>query len=68
MLAAVSTPPDRAEPVIIATTLVALLASGGLAAWAGGAPVGRGAMRVAFWGALAMGAASGIGRLFHVAL
>lgn len=68
MLAAVSTPPGRAEPVIIATTLVALLASGGLAAWAGGAPVGRGAMRVAFWGALAMGAASGIGRLFHVAL
>ncbi|WP_394003113.1 VIT family protein [Luteimonas sp. WGS1318] len=68
MLAALWTPSGSAEQVIIATTLVALLASGALAAWAGGAPVLRGALRVAFWGALAMAAASVIGRLFHVAL
>ncbi len=68
MLAAVLTPAGRAEPVIIATTLAALLVSGALAAWAGGAPVMRGAIRVAFWGALAMAAASLIGRLFNVAI
>ncbi|TXI45890.1 MAG: VIT family protein, partial [Lysobacter sp.] len=37
-----------------------------LAAWAGGASIARGALRVCFWGAMAMGAAALIGRLFHV--
>lgn len=52
----------------IATTIVGLLGSGALAAWTGGAPVLIGALRVAFWGALAMGAASLVGRLFDVAV
>jgi VIT1/CCC1 family predicted Fe2+/Mn2+ transporter len=30
----------------------------------GGAPLGRAAMRVAFWGALAMALTAGVGRLF----
>ncbi|WP_119719401.1 VIT1/CCC1 transporter family protein [Cognatilysobacter tabacisoli] len=47
-------------------TLLALLASGALAAWAGGAPVLRGALRVVFWGALAMAAAAAVGKLFGV--
>jgi VIT1/CCC1 family predicted Fe2+/Mn2+ transporter len=54
--------------VVVAVTLLALLGSGALAAWAGGASMVRGALRVGFWGALAMGAASLIGRLFHVSL
>jgi len=42
--------------------LLALL--GGLAARAGGAGVMNGAMRVAFWGGLAMAMTAGIGWLF----
>lgn len=49
-------------------TLLALALSGGLAAWAGGAPVVRGGLRVAFWGAMAIAAATAVGRLFDVAL
>jgi VIT1/CCC1 family predicted Fe2+/Mn2+ transporter len=49
---------------ITVTTVVALLGLGGLAAYAGGAPALRGAVRVAFWGALAMALAAGVGRLF----
>ena len=49
-------------------TLAGLLASGGVAAWVGGAPVLRGAWRVGFWGAMAMAAAALVGRLFHVSV
>ncbi|WCE05372.1 VIT family protein [Pseudoxanthomonas sp. JBR18] len=58
---------DHARVAVVVATLVALLVSGGLAAWAGGAPVLRGALRVAFWGALAMAAAHLIGGLFQLA-
>lgn len=47
-----------------ATALATLLVLGGIAARAGGAPVLRGALRVAFWGALAMALTAGIGRWF----
>ena len=47
-----------------ATALVTLGILGGTAAWAGGASIPRGALRVAFWGALAMGITAGVGRLF----
>jgi vacuolar iron transporter family protein len=46
--------------------VVALLLSGGLAARVGGAGIVRGALRVGFWGAMAMAAAALIGRLFDV--
>jgi hypothetical protein len=36
----------------------------GTAAYAGGAPIVRGALQVSFWGALAMGLTAGIGKLF----
>jgi vacuolar iron transporter family protein len=52
----------------IATTLLALLGLGGLAASAGGSSVLRGASRVVFWGALAMGITAAIGRLFHTTM
>ena len=53
-----------------ATTVVTLLGlclTGTLAAHAGGAPRLRGAVRVTFWGAIAMAAAALVGRLFNVA-
>jgi VIT1/CCC1 family predicted Fe2+/Mn2+ transporter len=37
---------------------------GGLAAFTGGASPARGAARVTFWGALAMGLTAGVGALF----
>jgi vacuolar iron transporter family protein len=46
------------------TTLVVLAALGALAAYAGGAGLLKGAVRVVFWGALAMGITAGVGRLF----
>lgn len=41
---------------------------GGLAAYAGGASVAKGAYRVGFWGALAMGLTTAVGTLFGVAV
>ena len=50
-----------------ATALVTLAALGATAAYVGGAPVVKGATRVAFWGALAMGLTAGVGKLFGTA-
>ena len=59
-------PAGRIETVTSTVSLAALLGSGALAGWAGGASKLRGALRVGFWGAMAMGAAALIGRLFDV--
>ncbi len=67
LLAVLSAPAGRIEAVVVAATLLGLSGSGALAAWAGGASPVRGALRVAFWGAAAMGAAALVGRLFDVA-
>lgn len=56
--------PGRISLSVMASTLVLLLALGALAARLGGAPLVRGALRVAFWGVVAMLATAGIGRLF----
>jgi VIT1/CCC1 family predicted Fe2+/Mn2+ transporter len=50
--------------VVMSVTLVLLVGLGAVAARLGGAPVMRGAVRVAFWGAVAMAATSLVGRLF----
>ena len=50
--------------VVTATTLMLLVALGAMAAHLGGAPKTRAAVRVAFWGAVALGATSLVGRLF----
>jgi VIT1/CCC1 family predicted Fe2+/Mn2+ transporter len=50
-------------PMVSATSLAFLAVLGGLAAYAGGAPVAPGALRVTFWGALAMALTAGIGTL-----
>lgn len=52
--------------VTIAVTVISLFLSGALAAHAGGAPLLRGALRVGFWGAVAMAASHLIGKLFQV--
>jgi VIT1/CCC1 family predicted Fe2+/Mn2+ transporter len=46
------------------STLVLLAGLGAVAAWLGGAPLLKGALRVTFWGAVAMGCTALIGRLF----
>ncbi len=51
-------------PLVSGTSLVFLALLGGLAARAGGASVTMGAIRVTFWGALAMAVTSGVGSLF----
>ena len=51
-------------PLVTATSLLFLALLGGLAARAGGASMTRGAARVAFWGALAMGVTAGVGTVF----
>jgi VIT1/CCC1 family predicted Fe2+/Mn2+ transporter len=51
-------------PVVSASSLVFLAILGGLAAGVGGANVPVGALRVTFWGALAMALTAGVGALF----
>lgn len=63
LLTAVVIPPGSIVPIVSAISLVLLAALGGMAAAVGGASVARGALRVTFWGALAMGITAGIGRL-----
>ena len=60
-----------ASGLVTAASLVSLLclvALGAIAARAGGAPALVGAVRVAFWGALAMAATAGVGKLFGTAM
>ena len=51
-------------PLVSGTSLVFLALLGGLAARVGGAGVTIGAVRVTFWGALAMAVTAGVGWLF----
>jgi VIT1/CCC1 family predicted Fe2+/Mn2+ transporter len=50
--------------LVTASALALLTVLGAVAARVGGASMGRGAFRVAFWGALAMAVSAGVGRLF----
>ena len=58
------TPSARLIPVVIATSILFLALLGGFGAHAGGAPVVKGAVRVTFWGAIAMALTAGVGALF----
>jgi VIT1/CCC1 family predicted Fe2+/Mn2+ transporter len=57
-------PLSRVTASVAIVTLALLLALGGVAARLGGAPQLRGALRVGWWGAAAMGVTSLVGRLF----
>jgi vacuolar iron transporter family protein len=64
LLVTVMAPAAGLIPLVAGTSLVFLALLGGLAARAGGAGVIVGAMRVTFWGALAMAVTAGVGALF----
>jgi VIT1/CCC1 family predicted Fe2+/Mn2+ transporter len=68
LLAAAAVPATNLIPVVSATSLVFLAILGGLAARAGGASVSTGALRVTFWGALAMALTAAVGALFGTAV
>lgn len=68
VLVAFVAPTARIGMLVAASTLVALVALGALGASAGGANLGRGAVRVVLWGALAMAATAAVGRLFGVSV
>ena len=51
-------------PLVAITSLLFLALLGGMAARVGGAPLRPAAIRVVFWGALAMGVTAGVGALF----
>ena len=61
------TPPALLAWTVSLTSLVFLAALGGLAAYVGGSGVLKSAVRVTFWGALAMALTAGVGTFFNVA-
>jgi VIT1/CCC1 family predicted Fe2+/Mn2+ transporter len=67
-LAAFLAPPASLVKAVPAAALVFLVALGALGAWAGGAPMVKPALRVGFWGALAMAVTAGIGALIGKAI
>jgi VIT1/CCC1 family predicted Fe2+/Mn2+ transporter len=68
LLAVVAGPGAHLIPVVAGLSLLFLATLGGLAAFVGGASATRGALRVTFWGALAMALTAGIGVLFGTAV
>ena len=61
-------PANTLAAVVTGTSLAFLAILGWLAARVGGAPAGIGALRVTFWGALAMAITYGVGALVGTAV
>ena len=68
VLVAAVVPASQLSAVVTVSSLILLAVLGAVAARVGGARIGRGALRVAFWGALAMGASALVGRIFGTTL
>ena len=66
LVMALLVPAVQVTLVIFGGTLLLLLALGAFAARLGGAPLWRGALRVAFWGVAAMGVTGLVGHFFGV--
>jgi VIT1/CCC1 family predicted Fe2+/Mn2+ transporter len=64
VLSVVVLPSAALVPAIVAATTVLLLVLGAIAARLGGASMVRGALRVGFWGAVAMAVTALVGRVF----
>ena len=64
LLTVLIVPEAHLIPTVAASSLLFLAILGGLAAFGGGAGAARGALRVTFWGALAMALTAGVGALF----
>ena len=61
VLVVAATPPRLLIPATVLASLLCLLGLGGLSARIGGAAAIAGALRVAFWSALAMAVTAGVG-------
>jgi VIT1/CCC1 family predicted Fe2+/Mn2+ transporter len=68
LLVTVVSPDSAIIALVAAASLAGLAGLGALAAKVGGAPILAGAIRVTFWGALAMVVTSGVGALFGAAV
>jgi VIT1/CCC1 family predicted Fe2+/Mn2+ transporter len=68
LIVAAAVPAERIIVAVAAGSLVLLAALGTLAARVGGASRARGALRVLFWGALAMAITALVGRVFGMAV
>lgn len=68
LLLAFLAPPARLAMIVFGSALVLLMVLGAIGARLGGAPQVRAALRVAFWGVLAMGATTLVGHLFGVSV
>ncbi len=66
LLTAFFSPVGSLAVIVSTSSLIFLATLGALSAVAGGAPVGKAVVRVTFWGALAMIATAGVGKLFGV--
>jgi len=66
LVVAWAVPGTQLIPFVATFSLVFLALLGGIAARAGGAKISVGALRVTFWGALAMVLTAGVGRIFGV--
>ena len=66
LLVVLVAPRAQLSTLVFGSALLLLVALGAIGARLGGAPVGRAALRVAFWGVVAMGATALLGQLFHV--
>jgi len=64
LLTVILVPGSYLIPVVARSSLMFLAILGGMAAFVGGASAWRGAVRVTFWGALAMALTAGVGALF----
>jgi VIT1/CCC1 family predicted Fe2+/Mn2+ transporter len=64
LLTALLVPSTQLILGVSVASLFFLALLGALGARAGGAPMGRAALRVTFWGALAMALTAGVGRMF----
>lgn len=64
LLVVVVTPLSRVVPLVMVSSLLFLALLGIISAYTGGARVVIGAVRVTFWGALAMALTAGVGSLF----
>lgn len=64
LVTALLTPRAALIPVVVGTSILFLALLGGFGAHAGGAPVTKAAIRVTFWGALAMALTAGVGAIF----
>jgi VIT1/CCC1 family predicted Fe2+/Mn2+ transporter len=64
LLTVLTSPEGDLIQLVSGSSLLFLAILGGAAAYAGGASAARGALRVTFWGALAMALTAGVGALF----